>query len=91
VSSTPHPSTGRHYTRCVACRRLYLPPLGRPAQGRPARTCDPCVAAARDRVIETHVERTFNAAKAAHRSTLNLTEADCWRDCALASAVGEES
>jgi hypothetical protein len=72
------------------CRHRYFPPRGRPPQGRPAETCDRCIDAARDRAIEEHVDRLFAAAKALNRSTMHLTDADCWGDSPLASAMGED-
>jgi len=91
VIGTPHPPTVRRASICRVCRRRYLPPLGRPAQGRPAHTCDRCVTEARDHAIATEVDRVFAARMREHHATLHLTDADCWRDCALASAVEEDS
>ena len=85
-----HPSTGRLARICKVCRHRYLPIRGRPRSGRPADTCDRCIDAGRDRAIEAHVDKLFLAAKAVNRSTMHLSDADCWGDSPLSSAMGED-
>jgi len=72
------------------CRHRYLPIRGRPRSGRPADTCDRCIDAGRDAVIEAHINKQFAFWQAENRRTMHLSDADCWRDSPLASAMGED-